>query len=68
MLRPTTTWPALAAAGGGVELTNLGLGVGALLDPFTARVMRDTAADLISVKIGINLVNTDAAQQSSTVG
>ncbi|WP_210593459.1 GDSL-type esterase/lipase family protein [Streptomyces sp. GESEQ-35] len=56
---PTTTWPALAATLGGVELINLGLGGGALLDPFTARTMRDTPADLISVKIGINLVNAD---------
>lgn len=56
---PTTTWPALAAALGGVELINLGLGGSALLDPFTARALRDTSADLISVKIGINLVNAD---------
>jgi len=56
---PTTTWPALAASLGGVELINLGLAGSALLDPFTARAMRDTPADLISVKIGINLVNTD---------
>ncbi|MGY1501756.1 GDSL-type esterase/lipase family protein [Streptomyces sp. QTS52] len=56
---PTTIWPALAAALGGVELINLGLAGSALLDPFTARAMRDTPADLISVKIGINLVNTD---------
>ncbi|MFD3652069.1 GDSL-type esterase/lipase family protein [Streptomyces sp. NPDC058620] len=56
---PTTTWPALAALRGGVELINLGLSGNALLDPFTARAMRDTPADLISVKIGINLVNTD---------
>lgn len=56
---PTTTWPALAAAAGGVDLVNLGFGGSALLDPFTARAMRDTPADLISVKIGINLVNTD---------
>ncbi|WP_438483942.1 GDSL-type esterase/lipase family protein [Streptomyces sp. S186] len=56
---PTTTWPALAASLGGVELINLGLGGSALLDPFTARVLRDTPADLISVKIGINLVNAD---------
>ena len=48
-----------AAALGGVELVNLGFGGSALLDPFTARTMRDTPADLISVKIGINLVNTD---------
>ncbi|MEU2264272.1 GDSL-type esterase/lipase family protein [Streptomyces sp. NPDC019645] len=56
---PTATWPALAAALGGVELINLGLGGSALLDPFTARALRDTPADLISVKIGINVVNTD---------
>ncbi|MFD9405813.1 GDSL-type esterase/lipase family protein [Streptomyces sp. NPDC059989] len=56
---PSTTWPALAAAAGGVELTNLGLSGSALLDPFTARALRDRPADLISVKIGINLVNTD---------
>ncbi|MFF4343093.1 GDSL-type esterase/lipase family protein [Kitasatospora sp. NPDC001540] len=57
---PTAVWPALAAARGGVELVNLGFGGGALLDPFTARAVRDTPADLISLKIGINLVNTDA--------
>ncbi|GGK04937.1 lipase [Streptomyces camponoticapitis] len=56
---PTTTWPALAASLAGVDLINLGFGGNALLDPFTARTMRDTRADLISVKIGINLVNTD---------
>ncbi|MFJ4839682.1 GDSL-type esterase/lipase family protein [Streptomyces sp. NPDC088746] len=56
---PTATWPAVAAAHGGVELVNLGFGGGALLDPFTARALRDTPADRISVKIGINLVNTD---------
>ncbi|MFH8347802.1 GDSL-type esterase/lipase family protein [Streptomyces sp. NPDC018045] len=56
---PTTTWPALAASLSGVDLVNLGLGGSALLDPFTARTLRDTPADLISVKIGINLVNAD---------
>ncbi|MFH8463027.1 GDSL-type esterase/lipase family protein [Streptomyces sp. NPDC017991] len=57
---PTAIWPALAASLGGVELINLGLGGSALLDPFTARTLRDTPADLISVKIGINVVNADA--------
>ncbi|MFI6335280.1 GDSL-type esterase/lipase family protein [Streptomyces sp. NPDC050535] len=56
---PSTTWPALAASLGGVELINLGLGGSAMLDPFTARALRDTPADLISVKIGINVVNAD---------
>ncbi|MGW3341024.1 GDSL-type esterase/lipase family protein [Streptomyces sp. NPDC001009] len=57
--RPTGIWPAVAASLGGVELINLGLGGSALLDPFTARALRDTPADVISVKLGINLVNTD---------
>ncbi|MFE5917171.1 SGNH/GDSL hydrolase family protein [Streptomyces sp. NPDC056468] len=56
---PTGIWPVLAATLGGVELINLGLAGSALLDPFTARAMRDTPADVISVKIGINLVNMD---------
>ncbi|WP_030355606.1 GDSL-type esterase/lipase family protein [Streptomyces scopuliridis] len=56
---PTGIWPALAAALGKVELVNMGFGGSALLDPFTARTMRDTPADMISVKIGINIVNTD---------
>lgn len=58
-VHPTGTWPAVAAAGAGVELINLGMGGAALLDPFTARTMRDIPADLISVKIGINIVNAD---------
>ncbi|MFP8961414.1 GDSL-type esterase/lipase family protein [Streptomyces nanhaiensis] len=57
---PSAIWPALAAAAGGVELINLGFGGSALVDPFTARAMRDTPADLISVKLGINVVNSDA--------
>ncbi|MEV7523596.1 GDSL-type esterase/lipase family protein [Streptomyces sp. NPDC091371] len=56
---PSAIWPALAASLGGAELVNLGFGGSALLDPFTARTMRDTPADLISVKLGINLVNLD---------
>lgn len=56
---PTATWPALSALRAGVELINLGFSGNALLDPFTARSMRDTPADLISLEIGINLVNHD---------
>ncbi|MFJ9039009.1 GDSL-type esterase/lipase family protein [Streptomyces sp. NPDC102406] len=57
---PSTIWPARAAALAGAELINLGFGGSAMLDPFTARTIRDTPADVISVKIGINLVNYDA--------
>jgi lysophospholipase L1-like esterase len=57
---PTQIWPAVAALRGGVTLRNLGLGGSAQVDPFLARMMRDTPADLISVKLGINVVNADA--------
>ncbi|WP_324652338.1 GDSL-type esterase/lipase family protein [Georgenia sp. H159] len=60
---PTGTWTALAAARAGVELVNLGFSGSALLDPFTARTMRDTPADLLSVKIGINVVGGDVMRR-----
>lgn len=56
---PSQTWPARAATLAGVELVNLGFGGSALLDPFVGRVIRDTPADRVSVKIGINVVNLD---------
>ncbi|MGI5191583.1 SGNH/GDSL hydrolase family protein [Promicromonospora sp. CA-289599] len=56
---PTQIWPAVAARLGDVDLRNLGFGGSALVDPFLARVIRDTPADLISVKLGINVVNLD---------
>ncbi len=60
---PSSTWPALAAAAGGVDLVNLGFAGSALLDPFVARTIRDAAADLISLEIGINLVNHDLVRR-----
>ncbi|HEY8986429.1 MAG TPA: GDSL-type esterase/lipase family protein [Streptomyces sp.] len=57
---PTAIWPAVAARLAGLDLLNLGFGGAAMLDPFTARAIRDTPADLITLKIGINIVNADA--------
>jgi hypothetical protein len=57
--RPTGIWPAVASRIAGVELVNLGFGGSALLDPFVGRVIRDTPADVISLKLGINVVNAD---------
>ncbi|WTJ96468.1 GDSL-type esterase/lipase family protein [Streptomyces sp. NBC_01537] len=59
-LRPTGTWPAVAARLAGLELVNLGFSGQAQLDGFTARAIRDTPADLISLKLGINVVNADS--------
>ncbi len=61
---PSTTWPAIAAGLAGADLVNLGFFSGsALLDPFVARAIRDRPADVVSVKIGINLVNADLFRQ-----
>ncbi|MHC5906777.1 SGNH/GDSL hydrolase family protein [Streptomyces sp. S6] len=57
---PTAVWPAVAARLAGLDLLNLGFGGAAMLDPFTARAIRDTPADLITLKVGINIVNADA--------
>jgi hypothetical protein len=56
---PTGIWPVIAAQRAGVQLRNLGFGGSALVDPFIARLIRDTPADLISAKLGINVVNLD---------
>ena len=60
---PTTTWPALAAAAGRVDLVNLGFSGSMMLDPFVARAIRDLPADLLSVEVGINIVGGDVMRR-----
>lgn len=57
--RLTGSWTVVAARLADLELVSLGFGGSALLDPFTARTIRESAADLIGLKLGVNLVNTD---------
>ncbi len=64
---PTGIWPVVAARLGGARLQNLGFGGSALVDSFMARVIRDTSADIISVKLGINVVNLDAMRLRSFI-
>lgn len=52
-------WPAVAARSAGLDLVNLGFAGQAMLDQYTARSLRDLPADLLSVKLGINIVNGD---------
>lgn len=58
--RPTGTWPVVAARSAGLDVVNLGMSGNAVLDPFVARTLRDAPADVVSVKLGINVVNHDA--------
>jgi hypothetical protein len=64
---PTGTWPAVAARSAGVELHSLGLAGQCQLDQFAARTIRDLPADLISLKLGINLVNADSMRERTFV-
>lgn len=57
---PTRTWPAIAARALGWNNTNLGFAGNAMLDPYVARTIRDISSDLITMKVGINLINYDA--------
>lgn len=54
---PVGVWPVAASRMLGLELYNLGLGGCANLEQFAARTIKDLPADLISLKIGINVVN-----------
>lgn len=62
-VHPTEPWPVVAARLADLDLVNLGFGGSAVLDPFIARTIRDTPAGLISVKVGINLVNQDLVRR-----
>jgi hypothetical protein len=57
------TWPSTAARIGDVQLTNIALAGQCQLDGFAARTMREQPADLLSLKVGINIVNGDTLRQ-----
>lgn len=57
---PTGTWPVVAASRAGVEVVNLGFSGNAMLDPYIARTIRDLPAELISLKVGVNIVERAA--------
>ena len=61
--QPTGIWPAVAARTAGMHLQSLGFGGQCVLDPFVARSIRDTDADVISLKVGINVVNGDVMRE-----
>jgi hypothetical protein len=54
---PIGVWPVAVARKLDLDIYNLGLSGCANLEQFAARTIRDLPADLISLKIGINIVN-----------
>ena len=64
---PLGVWPVAAARKLGLDIYNLGLGGCANLEQFSARTIRNMPASLISLKLGINVVN-GANMTSRTFG
>ena len=64
---PLGVWPAIAARALGLDLYSLGLGGQAQLDPFSARAIAQTPADVISLKVGINVVGSASLTRRSFV-
>ena len=62
-----SAWPLQAARRLGVDLTSLAFSGNAMLDPFVAEVIADVSADVITLKVGINIVNA-AAMNARTFG
>ncbi|MBI5264120.1 MAG: GDSL family lipase [Bradyrhizobium sp.] len=54
---PAFTWPGIVARSRHLNLTSLGFGGNCHVDPVIARLIRDLPAELISLKIGINVFN-----------
>ncbi|MHB9131766.1 MAG: SGNH/GDSL hydrolase family protein [Armatimonadota bacterium] len=52
---PSNIWPGVVARAMGLNLTALGYGGHCHAEPMVARMIRDLPADLISVKLGINI-------------
>jgi hypothetical protein len=57
---PSDVWPAVAARLGDVELLQLAVAGQCHLDQFVARTIGRQAVDLISLKVGINVVNANS--------
>lgn len=64
---PTATWPVVAARHAGLEVVNLGLAGQCMLDPFVADAIAATPADVITLKLGINVVGARAMDQRTFV-
>ena len=64
---PLGVWPVAAARELGLDVYNLGLGGCANLEQFAARTIREMPAKLISLKLGINVVN-NASYTARTFG
>lgn len=66
-LRPMDAWPIRASQLLNLDLRNFGLAGECQLDGFVARTMAQQKADLISLKLGINVVNADSMRERAFI-
>ena len=62
-IRPTEVWPVVAARRAGVDLQSFAFAGQCQLDPFAGRMIAAQPVDLVSVKLGINVVNGDTMRE-----
>jgi hypothetical protein len=65
--RPTGVWPVVAARRAGVDLQSFAFAGQCHLDPFAGRMIAAQPAELVSVKLGINIVNGDTMRERTFV-
>lgn len=64
---PTGVWPVVAARLAGVDLQSMAFAGQCQLDGFVARSIRDLPLDLVSCKVGINIINGDTMRERTFV-
>lgn len=65
--RPMDAWSIRASQLLNVNLTNFGLAGQCQLDGFVARAMADLPADVITLKLGINVINADSMRERAFI-
>jgi hypothetical protein len=64
---PTGAWPVVAARLAGVDLQSFAFAGQCQLDPFAGRMIAAQPAELISLKLGINIVNGDTMRERAFI-
>ncbi len=64
---PSDCWPAVVARALDLDLTSLGYSGNCLLEGFVARAMAESDADLLTLKIGANVITADAMRERAFI-
>lgn len=64
---PTQVWPVIVSEKNGLELTNLGFAGQCMLDPYVARAVAASDADVITMSVGVNITGARTMNQRTFV-